>query len=203
MSGFFNRLANVWTFLGLFCICYFLETIIFNYLGNAISSIERQFQIPSKISGNLAIANEIGFVIAVVFLAYFGGKRNRGRWIGAGIFTIAAACVVIALPCLVSPKLPDPTLDVEFLMQNVTVADLMKAKNLRERTQPSTEKILAQAIGDELESWFFGDDDDVCILSNIFSFSIIFQFDENSSFFVTQNFPYKISVKLFSSPIKV
>ncbi|KAL1245518.1 Solute carrier organic anion transporter family member 74D [Trichinella spiralis] len=78
------KLNALWKFLTVFCVCYFLETITFTYLISAVQSIERQFQIPSRLSGTLMSSSDIGYVLTVVVLAYFGSRGNRARWIGAG-----------------------------------------------------------------------------------------------------------------------
>ncbi|VDP10280.1 unnamed protein product [Soboliphyme baturini] len=97
-SSLFDHCSNIWTLLTLFCLCYFLETITFTYLISAVQSIERQFQIPSRMSGGLVASSDIGYTLTVVVLAYFGSRSNRARWIGGGCLVISFACFLIALP---------------------------------------------------------------------------------------------------------
>ncbi|KRX66412.1 Solute carrier organic anion transporter family member 1C1 [Trichinella sp. T9] len=97
------KLNALWKFLTVFCVCYFLETITFTYLISAVQSIERQFQIPSRLSGTLMSSSDIGYVLTVVVLAYFGSRGNRARWIGAGCMLIAFACLLISLPSFIFP----------------------------------------------------------------------------------------------------
>lgn len=94
----FGKCANIWTFLFLFSLCYLIETITFTYLITTVQAIERQFQIPSKLSGFLTASSDIGYVLTVVILAYMGNKGNRARWIGAGCLLIAAACLLASTP---------------------------------------------------------------------------------------------------------
>lgn len=132
----FDRCTNIWTFLAIFCTCYFLQTTVHTYLTSSIQSIERQFQIPSKMSGTLASAREIGYVSTIVILAYFGGKGNRARWISAGILIISAACLLISMPYFLFPHQQDVTLDDDALFANISEADwnlekrLMQGKNV-------------------------------------------------------------------------
>uniref|UniRef100_A0A915JN74 Solute carrier organic anion transporter family member n=1 Tax=Romanomermis culicivorax TaxID=13658 RepID=A0A915JN74_ROMCU len=114
-----KRFANLWTFLAVFCACYFLETITFTYLITAVTSVERQFHIPSRQSGTLIAASDIGYVLTVVFLAYFGSKGNRAKWIGGGCLCISLACAIGSLPGLIFPA-KDRTFDFEFVRNALT-----------------------------------------------------------------------------------
>jgi len=102
----FRACANLWCFLVFFCLCYFLETITFTYLVSAVQSIERQFEIPSRMSGSLVAASDIGYVVTVVILAYLGSRGNRARWIGGGCLLIAVASFIVALPTFLFPPTP-------------------------------------------------------------------------------------------------
>ncbi|KAI1716029.1 organic anion transporter polypeptide (OATP) family domain-containing protein [Ditylenchus destructor] len=105
----FNR--TVVTFFVIFLTVYFLEAIggfymtrydfkkyllSFQIRFSAIVSIERQFQIPSKVSGLMVSAGDFGYIPSVVFVSYLGGKGNRARWIGGGCVLIAVANMLIS-----------------------------------------------------------------------------------------------------------
>lgn len=95
-------------FLSLFALVYFLEAIGGSYMVSAVQSIERQFQIPSKVSGFLISASDISYVPTVIFISYFGGKGNRAKWIGAGCVIIALAHIMTATPNFIFPvKAPE------------------------------------------------------------------------------------------------
>ncbi|KAL3097073.1 hypothetical protein niasHS_002789 [Heterodera schachtii] len=83
-------------FFVLFLSVYFLESIGGFYMTSAIVSIEKQFQIPSKISGMMVSAGDFGYIPSVVFVAYLGSKGNRARWIGGGCTLIAIANILIS-----------------------------------------------------------------------------------------------------------
>ena len=95
-----NRLT---VFLALFAVMYFLEAMGGSYMVSAIQSIERQFQIPSKISGFLVSASDIGYIPTVIFISYIGGKGNRAKWIGAGCVLMALAHILTASPNFLFP----------------------------------------------------------------------------------------------------
>ncbi|PIO69457.1 organic Anion Transporter Polypeptide family protein [Teladorsagia circumcincta] len=83
-------------FFVLFATVYFLESIGGFYMTSAITYIEKQFQIPSKLSGMMVSASDFAYIPVVVFTSYFGGQGNRARWIGGGCMLIAIADLLIS-----------------------------------------------------------------------------------------------------------
>ncbi|CAJ0590982.1 unnamed protein product [Cylicocyclus nassatus] len=75
---------------------YFLESIGGFYMTSAVVFIEKQFQIPSRLSGTMVSAGDFAYIPVVVFTSYFGGKGNRARWIGGGCMLIAIANLLIS-----------------------------------------------------------------------------------------------------------
>ncbi|VDM53925.1 unnamed protein product [Angiostrongylus costaricensis] len=90
-------------FLGLLSVVYFFEAIGGSYLISAIQNIERQFQIPSKISGLMVSASDLGYIPTVIFVAYFGSRGNRAKWIGSGALLAAFTYLAIASPNFIYP----------------------------------------------------------------------------------------------------
>ncbi len=134
--------TRIYAFFALFCFVYFLESIGGTYMVSAIQSIERQFEIGSKLSGLLVSASDFGYLPTVVVISYIGSKGNRARWIGAGTFLIAASNYIISSPNFFFPvaqsKLNSSqivaekyTPSNELLGANVTieqVVDMMRLK---------------------------------------------------------------------------
>ncbi|CAD5232022.1 unnamed protein product [Bursaphelenchus xylophilus] len=87
---------TVVSFFVLFSIVYFLEAIGGFYMTSAVVAIEKQFQIPSKISGMMVSAGDFGYIPSVVIVSYLGGKGNRAKWIGGGCMLIAIANLLIS-----------------------------------------------------------------------------------------------------------
>ncbi|TKR87203.1 hypothetical protein L596_011644 [Steinernema carpocapsae] len=90
-------------FFVVFLCVYFLESIGGFYMTSAIVYIEKQFQIPSKVSGTMVSANDFGYIPSVVFVAYTGSKGNRARWIGGGCLLIALANILISMSNFMFP----------------------------------------------------------------------------------------------------
>ncbi|EFP07118.1 hypothetical protein CRE_12888 [Caenorhabditis remanei] len=84
-----------WFFI-VFGTVYFLESIGGFYMTSAVVFIEKQFQIPSRLSGTMVSAGDFAYIPVVIFTSYFGGKGNRARWIGAGCILISIANFMIA-----------------------------------------------------------------------------------------------------------
>ncbi|KAK6755576.1 hypothetical protein RB195_014132 [Necator americanus] len=83
-------------FFVVFGTVYFLESIGGFYMTSAVVFIEKQFQIPSRLSGTMVSAGDFAYIPIVVFTSYFGGKGNRARWIGGGCMLIAVANLLIS-----------------------------------------------------------------------------------------------------------
>lgn len=54
------------------------------YFVSVITTIEKLFQIKSKITGLLMSATEVGQICTSLFLTYFAGRGHRPRWIACG-----------------------------------------------------------------------------------------------------------------------
>lgn len=48
--------------------------------------------------GIISVGNDVSSLFLSVFIAYYGGKSNRPRWIGIGILTIALHCIINVAP---------------------------------------------------------------------------------------------------------
>ncbi|PAV61894.1 hypothetical protein WR25_22816 [Diploscapter pachys] len=88
--------VEVQLFFIVFGLVYFLESIGGFYMTSAVVYIEKQFQIPSRLSGTMVSAGDFAYIPLVIFTSYFGGKGNRARWIGVGSMLIAVANFLIA-----------------------------------------------------------------------------------------------------------
>jgi sodium-independent organic anion transporter len=151
MAIVFDRL---FAFLALFAFVYFLESIGGSYMVSAVQSIERQFQIPSKISGFIISASDMSYIPTVIFISYIGGKGNRAKWIGGGCVLMALAHIMIATPNFIFPvKAPDlNTTQIEqqlnpspqLLAENVTLKQLFEFQPLRDRIPTKIRESLLQ-----------------------------------------------------------
>ncbi|TKR72325.1 hypothetical protein L596_019794 [Steinernema carpocapsae] len=145
-------------FILVFAVVYFLEAIGGTYMVSAIQSIERQFQIPSKLTGFMVSASDIGYIPTVIFISYFGSRGNRAKWIGAGTFLIACCHILISTPNFIFPveppalnltKLQTSLLPPRALLQpNVSLNALMNYPPIKDRIPfVVREKLLEKVTG--------------------------------------------------------
>ncbi|XP_004713863.2 solute carrier organic anion transporter family member 1B1 [Echinops telfairi] len=65
---------------------------------SSITQIERRFDIPSSVAGLIDGSFEIGNLLVIVFVSYFGSKLHRPRLIGIGCIIMGTGSILTALP---------------------------------------------------------------------------------------------------------
>ena len=96
---FLQQCANVKMFI--FHCCMFSTVsgaLIAGYVNSVITTIEKRFDIGSSHSGLIAASVELGSLLAVLFVSYFGGSRHIPLWIGCGAFLQGVGAIIFTLP---------------------------------------------------------------------------------------------------------
>uniref|UniRef100_A0A8C3XBT8 Solute carrier organic anion transporter family member n=1 Tax=Catagonus wagneri TaxID=51154 RepID=A0A8C3XBT8_9CETA len=85
-------------FLGALSFVYFAKALAEGYLKSTITQIERRFDIPSSLVGVIDGSFEIGNLLIITFVSYFGAKLHRPKIIGAGCLIMGVGTLLIAMP---------------------------------------------------------------------------------------------------------
>ncbi|KAM6962382.1 solute carrier organic anion transporter family, member 1D1 isoform 2-T2 [Tautogolabrus adspersus] len=85
-------------FLASMAFVYFSKAFCGAYMKSSITQIERRFDIPSSLIGVIDGSFEMGNLLVVAFVSYFGAKLHRPRLIGIGCLIMTVGSYLIALP---------------------------------------------------------------------------------------------------------
>uniref|UniRef100_A0A8C0PL04 Solute carrier organic anion transporter family member n=2 Tax=Canis lupus familiaris TaxID=9615 RepID=A0A8C0PL04_CANLF len=85
-------------FLGALSFVYFAKALAEGYLKSTITQIERRFDIPSSLVGVIDGSFEIGNLLVITFVSYFGSKLHRPKIIGIGCLIMGVGTLLIAMP---------------------------------------------------------------------------------------------------------
>ncbi|XP_060654708.1 solute carrier organic anion transporter family member 74D-like isoform X1 [Drosophila nasuta] len=64
------------------------------YFSGTITTMEKRYKIPTKMSGVILVGNDISMMITSVVAGYYTHRAHRPRWIAFGFFTIVVFCVM-------------------------------------------------------------------------------------------------------------
>nr|XP_044995462.1 solute carrier organic anion transporter family member 1C1 isoform X3 [Jaculus jaculus] len=85
-------------FLSALSFVYFSKALSEGYLKSTITQIERRFDISSSLVGVIDGSFEIGNLLVITFVSYFGAKLHRPKIIGAGCLVMGVGTLLIAMP---------------------------------------------------------------------------------------------------------
>uniref|UniRef100_A0A2I2Y657 Solute carrier organic anion transporter family member n=1 Tax=Gorilla gorilla gorilla TaxID=9595 RepID=A0A2I2Y657_GORGO len=79
--------------------CAFVsKTLSGSYMNSMLTQIERQFNIPTSLVGFINGSFEIGNLLLIIFVSYFGTKLHRPIMIGIGCVVMGLGCFLKSLP---------------------------------------------------------------------------------------------------------
>lgn len=90
-SGYFNR---YWLILEIFLLRLLFCSVI--------TTIEKRFDISSRMSGAIVSTFELGNLATIIFVSYFGTHRHIPRWIATGIVVTAIGSLIFSVPHFMS-----------------------------------------------------------------------------------------------------
>ncbi|XP_075705002.1 solute carrier organic anion transporter family member 1C1-like [Rhinoderma darwinii] len=90
--------ASLKTFLLALSFCYFAKSYAGSFVKSSITQIERRFDISSSTAGMVDGSFELGNLLMIAFVSYFGAKLHRPRIIAVGCFLMALGSFLSAMP---------------------------------------------------------------------------------------------------------
>ncbi|XP_078615788.1 solute carrier organic anion transporter family member 3A1-like [Branchiostoma floridae x Branchiostoma japonicum] len=101
-----RRLANAKLFCVVWCLTIFTQSVAgVGLLTAVLSTIETRFQLESKDLGMIASAADIGSVLGLVWLSYYGGRPgvNRPKILGICMLIFTVGTFAFGLPHFMTP----------------------------------------------------------------------------------------------------
>lgn len=95
---FLQRFANQTSYVILYGLAGCMFSMTYAYFNGTITTIEKRFKIPSKNTGIISVGNDISQMMVSAVLSYYAGRGHKPRWIGFGLLTIMAFCMLTAAP---------------------------------------------------------------------------------------------------------
>ncbi|KAL3057281.1 hypothetical protein OYC64_007709 [Pagothenia borchgrevinki] len=85
-------------FLVALSFAYFAKALTGSYMKSTITQLERRFDIPSYLIGVIDGSFEVGNLLVIAFVSYFGAKLHRPKIIAVGCVLMSIGTFIIALP---------------------------------------------------------------------------------------------------------
>ncbi|KAM3869691.1 solute carrier organic anion transporter family member 1C1-like [Diretmus argenteus] len=85
-------------FLAALSFAYFSKALSGSYMKSTITQLERRFDIPSYLIGIIDGSFEIGNLLVIAFVSYFGAKLHRPKIIAIGCVLMSSGTFLIAMP---------------------------------------------------------------------------------------------------------
>ncbi|XP_021044522.2 solute carrier organic anion transporter family member 1A1 [Mus pahari] len=92
---FFSKMK---VFLMSLTCAYLAKALSGIYMNSMLTQIERQFGIPTSVVGFINGSFEIGNLLLIIFVSYFGKKLHRPITIGVGCVVMGLGCFLMSLP---------------------------------------------------------------------------------------------------------
>ncbi|KAG7454560.1 hypothetical protein MATL_G00261030 [Megalops atlanticus] len=85
-------------FLAALSFAYFAKALSGSYMKSTITQLERRFDIPSYLTGVIDGSFEIGNLLVIAFVSYFGAKLHRPKIIAIGCLLMSLGTILMAMP---------------------------------------------------------------------------------------------------------
>ncbi|XP_017132036.1 solute carrier organic anion transporter family member 74D isoform X2 [Drosophila elegans] len=89
-----QRFATENMYVILYGLAGCVMAMTFAYFNATITTLEKRYKIPTKTSGIISVGNDISTMLTAALLGYYAGNGHRPRWMGIGLLTIVAFCLL-------------------------------------------------------------------------------------------------------------
>uniref|UniRef100_A0A8B9J3I4 Solute carrier organic anion transporter family member n=1 Tax=Amazona collaria TaxID=241587 RepID=A0A8B9J3I4_9PSIT len=94
----FCCISKLKVFLLALSLAFVGKTMSGAYMNSLFTQLERQFNIPASLVGIINGSFEIGNLLLIAFVSYFGAKLHRPRIIALGCTVMSFGCLFISIP---------------------------------------------------------------------------------------------------------
>ena len=120
--------ASVWAFIACYFGFAFVHGVQGSYTIAMLTTLERRFNLPSSMSGSLAVMSTVGYAGAIIFVSHFGKNAHIPRMFSLSILVTSFCGFMYAWPHIIygtGNEDIDAIRDVTAL--NVTTGDVRQA----------------------------------------------------------------------------
>ncbi|XP_052322988.1 solute carrier organic anion transporter family member 1C1-like [Oncorhynchus keta] len=137
-------------FLAALSFAYFSKALSGSYMKSTITQLERRFDIPSYLTGVIDGSFEIGNLLVIAFVSYFGAKLHRPKIIAIGCVLMSFGTFLIAMPHFILGRYKFQS-SVRASMNSTTIFGPCPASSA-ESTQAGDKASILPSVGCEQES---------------------------------------------------
>ncbi|XP_068145560.1 solute carrier organic anion transporter family member 74D-like [Drosophila tropicalis] len=91
---FLQRFATERMYVTLYGIAGCALSMTFAYFNGTITTLEKRYKIPTRMSGIISVGNDMTTMFASALLGYYAGSGHRCRWMGVGLLTFVIFCLL-------------------------------------------------------------------------------------------------------------
>ncbi|XP_023681683.1 solute carrier organic anion transporter family member 1C1-like isoform X2 [Paramormyrops kingsleyae] len=104
LQGHNHCCPNFKTFLTALGFAYFAKTLSGSYMKSTVTQLERRFDVPSYLIGVIDGSFEMGNLLVIAFVSYFGAKLHRPKIISVGCLLMSAGTFLMAIPHFITGR---------------------------------------------------------------------------------------------------